>query len=71
MEIDCDLAPDQWEVLKALRTPRPVLRPLNRGVVDSLLALGLISNAGTIPEITARGRYVLIRGSTRLLDVAA
>jgi hypothetical protein len=68
---DCDLTPDQWEVLKALRTPMPATRQLNRFVVERLVALDLVSTGGGLPVITARGRHVLIRGSSRLLDVAA
>lgn len=69
-EFDCDLTPDQWEALKALRTPMPAPR-LNRLVLERLLALELVSTSGGLPVITARGRHVLIRGSSRLLDVAA
>lgn len=70
-EFDCDLAPDLWETLKILRTPRTVSRPLNRHTVEKLISLGLASTDSGIPAITPRGRYVLIRGSLQLLDVAA
>jgi hypothetical protein len=70
-EFDCDLTPDQWEMLKALRAPMPAERRLNRLVVDRLLALELVSTGSGSPVITTRGRRVLIRGSSRLLDVAA
>jgi hypothetical protein len=68
-ELDCDLVPGQWETLKALRAPTP--RSRDRCVLESLVALGLVSIDGGLPVITARGRRVLIRGSSRLLDVAA
>lgn len=70
-EFDCDLTPDQWETLKALRVPALGARPLNRFVLDGLVALELVSIDGALPAITARGRHVLVRGSSRLLDVAA
>ena len=70
-EFDCDLTPDQWEALKALRTPAPASCRLNRFVLERLVALDLISTSGGSPVITSRGRHVLIRGSSRLLDVAA
>jgi hypothetical protein len=70
-EFDCDLAPDQWETLKALRAPALPARSRNRHVLDSLVALDLVSIDEGFPVITARGRHVLIRGSSRLLDVAA
>ena len=40
-EFDYDLAPDQWETLKALRLPAAQRRILNRFVVDSLVTLQL------------------------------
>ena len=69
-ELDCDLTPDQWETLKALRAPSPAARP-RRYVLESLVALDLVSIDAGLPIMTARGRRVLIRGSSRLLDVAA
>ncbi len=70
-ELDYDLTPDQWEALKALRTPAPKCRALNRFVVEDLIALELAELSGEFPVITPRGRKVLIRGSSRLWDVAA
>ena len=70
-ELDHDLTPDQWETLKALRTPVTMPRRLNRRVLESLAGLELVEMHGNLPAITARGRKVLIRGSSRLLDVAA
>jgi hypothetical protein len=71
VEFDCDLTPDLWEALKALRAPAPAARPRSRYVLESLAALDLVSIDGGLPAITARGRRALIRGSSRLLDVAA
>lgn len=70
-ELDCDLTFGQWETLKALRTPATAARIRARHVLESLVVLGLVSTDGSLPVITARGRRVLIRGSSRLLDVAA
>ena len=70
-EFDYDLTPDQWEALKALRAPTPASCRLNRFVLERLVALDLISTSGGLPVITSRGRHVLVRGSSRLLDVAA
>jgi hypothetical protein len=70
-ESDCDLTLDQWETLKALRAPATPGRLRGRYVLESLVALDLVSIDGGIPVMTARGRHVLIRGSSRLLDVAA
>ena len=70
-EFDCDLTPDQWETLKAVRAPATAVRPLNRFVIERLVALDLVSTSSGLPAITAKGRQVLVRGSSRLLDVAA
>lgn len=70
-ELDCELTFDQWEALKALRAPAAAARIRARNVPESLVALGLVSIDGSLPVITPRGRRVLIRGSSRLLDVAA
>jgi len=70
-EIDYNLTPDQWETLKALRAPTSRLSALNRFVLDDLVALGLAAVSGNMPVITPKGRKVLIRGSSRLWDVAA
>lgn len=71
IEFDCDLTPDQWEALKALRERSPPERPHRRIALESLVALGLVAIDDGLPVMTARGRRVLIRGSLRLLDVAA
>jgi hypothetical protein len=70
-EIDYDLTPDQWEVLKMLRVPAPEGRGLNRSAVENLVALGLTAITEDRPVITPKGRSVLLRGSPRLWDVAA
>jgi hypothetical protein len=71
-EFDYDLTPDQWEALKALRTPTSRLPRMNRHTIDGLIALGLATMNGDVAAITPKGRKVLIRGSSRLLlDLAA
>jgi hypothetical protein len=70
-EIDHDLTLDQWEALKALRTPPAKRRALNRFVVKQLIARRLAAETGEGPAITSEGRSVLLRGSPRLWDVAA
>ena len=70
-EIDYDLTLDQWEALKALRTPAAKRRNLNRFVVEQLVALRLVVVIDDCPAITPEGRSVLLRGSPRLWDVAA
>jgi hypothetical protein len=70
-ELDHDLAPDQWEVLKALRLPAPRGRTLDRFVIEGLIGLQLAAVIDDYPVITPQGRKVLVRGSSRLWDVAA
>ena len=70
-ESDFDLRPDQWEALKALRTPFARLSAATCFVIGDLVALGLVTIDGRIPAITEKGRRALIRGSFRLLDGAA
>ena len=70
-EIDYGLSTDQWETLKTLRAPASRLSTLNRFVLKDLVALGLISMGHNVPVITPKGRRALIRGSSRLWDVAA
>jgi hypothetical protein len=71
MEFDRELSPDQWETLKALRSPTRERRPLNRYFLDQLIALGLAAITDGSPCMTDAGRKVLVRGSSRLLDLAA
>ena len=70
-ESDFDLRPDQWEALKALRTPFARLSAATRFVLGDLVALGLVTISGRIPTLTEKGCRALIRGSFRLLDAAA
>ena len=70
-EFDYDLTPDQWETLKALRKPASMPPKAIRRHLDGLTALELVAMCGDFPVITSKGRKVLIRGSSRLLDVAA
>jgi hypothetical protein len=70
-ELDYDFTPDQWETLKALRIPATERRGLSGPIVDHLVALELATISQGRPCISAKGRRVLLRGSPRLLDVAA
>jgi hypothetical protein len=70
-ELDYDLRPDQWEMLKALRAPAPRAPALNRFVVGGLVALQLAEMVDGRPVLTPTGRSVLLRGSPQLLDLAA
>jgi hypothetical protein len=71
-EFDYDLTPSQWETLKALRTPASKLPRMSRDTIESLIALDLAAMIGDTPLLTAKGRKVLIRGSSLLLqDLAA
>jgi hypothetical protein len=70
-EFDCDLSPDQWEMLKALRSPAPDRRTPSRPALIELMGLGLAAFEDERPVITAKGRKVLVRGSEKLLDLAS
>jgi len=70
-EIDYDLSTEQFEALKTLRVPVSRLSAPNRFVLKDLVALGLVSMSDELPLITPKGRRALVRGSSRLLDVAA
>jgi hypothetical protein len=70
-EFDCELSPNQWEMLKALRSPAADRRMTSRPVLAELMALGLAAFKDERPVITAKGRKVLVRGSEKLLDLAA
>ena len=70
-EFDCELSPDQWEMLKTLRSSAPERRAPNRLVLAGLMTLGLVAFKDERPMITAKGRKVLVRGSEKLLDLAA
>lgn len=71
VEFEYDLTSDQWETLKALRIPASERRALKRQIVDQLVALGLAAINVTSAAITPAGRKVLVRGSSKLLDLAA
>ncbi|WJR76542.1 hypothetical protein [Bradyrhizobium sp. NP1] len=66
-EFDYDLTPDQWEALKALRAPQPA----GRAAIRQLVSLKLATVIDERPVITATGRKVLVRGSSKLLDLVA
>jgi hypothetical protein len=70
-DFDFDLSPDQWEALKALRKQVSNGRPLKAYVVESLVELGLVVVNDGVPAMTPAGRKALVRGSCRLLDLAA
>ena len=70
-EFDCELSPDQWEMLKALRSPATDRRAASRLVLAELVTLGLAAFKEERPVITAKGRKVLVRGSEKLLDLDA
>jgi hypothetical protein len=70
-ELDYDLTPDQWEMLRVLRLPVSRRRIFSRFVVEGLVALQLAAMTDDGPVITPKGRSVLLRGSPRLLDLAA
>ena len=70
-ESDFDLRPDQWEALKALRSPFARQPAAARFALDDLVALGLVSIDDREPAITSKGRKALVRGSFSLLDAAA
>lgn len=70
-ELDHDLTTDQWETLKTLRAPVSMSRRSGRHVLESLVALELAAMSGDVALLTTKGRKVLVRGSSRLLDVAA
>jgi hypothetical protein len=71
MDFDRELTQDQWEALKALRGPTRGRYPVNRPLLDQLILLGLAAIVDGAPCMTDAGRKVLVRGSSRLLDLAA
>ncbi len=70
-DVDFDLSPDQWEALRALRNPVSNGRLSKAYVVKSLVELGLVVVDDGVPAMTPLGRKALVRGSCRLLDLAA
>jgi hypothetical protein len=69
VESDYDLTPDLWEALKALRAPGRIAS--SGFALDQLIALQLAAIDDGRPVMTSMGRKVLVRGSSRLLDLAA
>lgn len=69
--LDYDLTHEQWKTLRALRLPAPDRHVADQPVVAELVAPELAAIDGGIPCITTKGRSVLLRGSPRLLDLAA
>jgi hypothetical protein len=70
-ELDYDLTQEQWKTLRALRLGAQDRHIPDQPVVAELVALGLAAINDGIASITTKGRSVLLRGSPRLLDVAA
>lgn len=71
-DLDYDLTPDQWDVLKGLRVPTQERRAIvSRFALAGLVTLGLVSFRDELPAITHKGRKVLIRGSSKLMDLVA
>ena len=70
-DIDYDLTPEQWETLKSLRMPVLRLSALRGFALEHLVALGLATISGNMAALTPKGRKTLIRGSSKLWDVAA
>jgi hypothetical protein len=71
VELDYNLTPDQWEVLKAIRRPVSERRTLRASAIQHLLQLRLADDIDGTPVLTPLGRKVLIRGSSSLLDLVA
>lgn len=70
-DFDFDLSPDQWAALRTLRNRVANNRLSKAYLLDSLVKLGLVVIDDGVPAMTAIGRKVLVRGSCRLLDLAA
>lgn len=70
MDFEHDLPPSHWET-KALRHPKTGSPQPNPFAIEALIGLGLVTIRDGVPGITEAGRKVLVRGSSRLLDVAA
>jgi hypothetical protein len=70
-DIDFDLSPDQWEALRTLRNPVSSGRLSKAYLIESLVKFGLVVVNDGVPVMTVTGRKALVRGSCRLLDLAA
>jgi hypothetical protein len=71
VEIELDLASHLWEMLVTLRKPLSQGIQLNQPALQELLVLELASISDGKPEITPKGRKLVVRGSPRLWDLAA
>ena len=70
-DFDFDLSPDQWAVLRSLRNSVSNDRLSKAYLLEGLVKLGLVDMNDGTPALTPTGRKVLVRGSCRLLDLAA
>ncbi|MHC4052705.1 hypothetical protein GA0061098_102361 [Bradyrhizobium shewense] len=70
-DVDFDLSPDQWEALRTLRNPVSSGRLSKAYLIESLVKFGLVVVNDGVPVMTPIGRKALVRGSCRLLDLAA
>ncbi|MHC4046585.1 hypothetical protein [Bradyrhizobium sp. 23AC] len=70
-DVDFDLSPDQWEALRTLRNPVSSGRLSKTYLIESLVKFGLVVVNDGVPVMTPIGRKALVRGSCRLLDLAA
>ncbi|SFP65762.1 hypothetical protein SAMN05216330_10931 [Bradyrhizobium sp. Ghvi] len=70
-DLDFDLSQDQWAALRALRNPESDGRLSKTYLLEDLVKLGLVVIHEGTPAMTATGRKALVRGSCRLLDLAA
>ena len=61
-DFDVELAPDQWEALRALRNSPSNGRLSKPHLIDGLVALGLVVVSDGVPVMTTAGRKVLVRG---------
>lgn len=70
-ELDHDLTNDQWQALRALRPAGFPAVKLNSHVLQQLSTIELVVLSDSAPQLTPKGRAVLLRGSPRLWDLAA
>ncbi len=69
-ELDYDLTVDQWEMLKEIRLEQRSRKPPALAL-RRLAELALVESIDGRLRLTDLGRRVLVRGSSRLLDLAA
>jgi len=65
-ETDYDLTPDQWEALKALRTPAAKRGSLIDSLSNNFIALRLAAKSLAMARDHTRRTQLLLRGSPRL-----